>query len=132
MEKIVNGHVYKLRPYTHLEQTIIDDEATRITEEGSKMIRGTLMSLTCFFGIESWDLVDDQKKPISLSLPQEKIKTDLGLPRLNYEAYLDFARVFPTLDRQEVFLEASKLNRLGEQEGNSSSGPSAETSGTAK
>lgn len=131
MEKIINGHTYKLRPYTHLEQTVIDDETVRVTEEGSKLDRGLLMSLTCFFAIESWDL-KDQDKPVPLSLPQNKIKTDIGLPRLNYESYLDFTRVFPPRDRQEVFLEASKLNRLGEQEGNSLSGPSAEISGTAK
>lgn len=122
----VNGTTYHLRPFTHLEQTVIDDESDQIQPDGSTRANpGSLMSLTCFFSIESWDLKDAKGIAIPLPPVQTRLQTDFGLPRMNRDAYLDFARVFPPRDRMEIFVAASRLNRLGEPEKNSSSGPSA-------
>lgn len=132
MEYIVNGHKYALKQYSHLEETILEDcgyEITPTTDaEGKpdsrvKTNRAIIISLTIFFSLESWDLKD--AAGAAIALPANRVKVD-NIPRLDMDGYLFFAANFPPHDKQELFVAASKLNRLGEAEKNSLSGPSAE------
>ena len=124
MEKIINGRKYVLKSYSHLEQTILEDCAYEIMDNGRiKSNRALVMSLTIFFSLVSWDVKDASGK--DCLLPVDRVKTE-DIPRLDMDAYLLFAAAFPKADREELFVAASKLNRLGEEEKKSSPESSVE------
>jgi hypothetical protein len=72
-----------------------------------------VMSLTIFFSLVSWDVKDAAGKVCLL--PVDRVRVE-DIPRLDMDAYLLFAAAFPKEDREELFIAASELNRLGEAE----------------
>lgn len=132
MDYIVNGHKYVLKQYSHLEETILEDCGYELipvpgpdgkADSQIKTNRAMIISLTIFFSLESWDIKDAAGADIPL--PANRVKVN-NIPRLDMDGYLAFAAAFPPHDKQELFVAASKLNRLGEAEKNSLSGSSAE------
>jgi len=109
----VNGHTYRIKPYNHESQILIDDGSWTtvvLNEKGDTSLQrkvGSYLSLIIFHSLVSWDVKGKDEKIIPL----------------NYD---NFRKFFPPGDRLKLSDEASEINKLGESEKNLLSGKSAE------
>ena len=123
MEKEVklNGHTYKLRSYDHEAQTIIKNDSF-VAKPGSddiKVLVGTLNSLTVYFSLVDWDIKGNEGEALDLD-------PKLDLEGNNRHTLMTFLKFMPPNDMDELFVEASKLNRLTDEEKKTSESQPAE------
>ncbi len=124
----VSGHKYFLRELDYYDKTIIEDMTTEDGMIGANY--SSYIALSIFLSVEGWNL-KDPKTGNDYLIPQNKI-TLQKLPRINLVMYQEFMKVFPILDRGEVYEKIREINKLTETEKNASSGQSAAISDSEK
>ncbi len=110
-EVTIGGHVYKLDTYGHEAETYISDESYDVIPGmEAKVKMGTLKDLVVFFSLADWDVKDEHGGKIIISPKfDSEGRVMTGMLR-NYRKYL------PKRVVDELFVAASRLNRMSDEE----------------